>query len=37
LNHANINENDIDFIIFYENPDLKLDRLVNTFSFYRPF
>ena len=31
-----LNEEDIDFIIFYENPDLKLDRLVKTFSFYRP-
>ena len=36
LKNANLNEEDIDFIIFYENPDLKLDRLVKTFSFFRP-
>ena len=27
----------ISLIIFYAKPDLKFDRLVNTFSFYRPF
>ena len=36
LKNANISEDDIDIIIFYENPDLKLDRLIKTFSFYRP-
>ena len=37
LKNANISENDIDIIVFYENPDLKLDRLIKTFSYYRPF
>ena len=30
LNYANININDLNCISFYENPNLKLDRIIRT-------
>ena len=34
LNKSNINSSDIDYIVFYEEPELKLDRIYKTLSIY---
>lgn len=37
LREGKIKENDIDLIAFYEEPYLKLDRIIETYSFYSSF
>ena len=36
LSNNNINLEDIDYIVFYENPNLKLDRIIKTFISCSP-
>ena len=36
LQYANLTIDDIDHIVFYENPKLKLDRILKTFLSYKP-
>ena len=34
LNKSDLNEKNIDYIVFYEDPELKLDRILKTNSIY---
>ena len=36
LNYSNIKLNDIDFIVFYEKPFLKFERLLETYLAFAP-
>ena len=36
LKYANITVDDLDYVVFYENPKLKVDRIIKTFMSYKP-
>ena len=36
LEYSNLEIEDIDIIAFYEDPNLKFDRIIKTLSFYKP-
>ena len=37
LKYANVSIDDLDHVIFYENPKLKMDRIIKTFMSYKPY
>jgi carbamoyltransferase len=37
LESSSLNEENIDYIVFYEDPKIKFDRIFNTLSYFKPF
>ena len=36
LDYTGVSVDDLDYVIFYENPKLKMDRIIKTFMSYKP-